>query len=69
MLFHVIPAEAGIQSHSERDFSSLQILWTPVFIEETNQKQFFHTFGESGDFPRQGAGFEMKNHEEERGGE
>jgi hypothetical protein len=26
----VIPAKAGIQSRSERDFKYLKILWTPV---------------------------------------
>ena len=26
----VIPAKAGIQSRSERDFKHLKILWTPV---------------------------------------
>ena len=52
-MFHVIPAElvpegfnpgAGIQSRTERDFSRLQILWTPVFTGETNRRQFSHTF-------------------------
>jgi hypothetical protein len=50
VLFHVIPAKAGIQSRSERDFSRLQILWTPVFTGETNRRQFFHSF------PHQGGG-------------
>jgi hypothetical protein len=44
LLFHVIPAEAGIQSRTERDFSGLQILWTPVYTGETNRRQFPHTF-------------------------
>jgi hypothetical protein len=38
VLFHVIPAKAGIQSRSERDFKRLQILWTPVFTGETTRK-------------------------------
>jgi hypothetical protein len=44
VLFHVIPAKAGIQSRSERDFSRLEISWTPVFTGETNRRRFFHSF-------------------------
>jgi hypothetical protein len=43
-LFGVIPAKAGIQSRSERDFKDLQINWTPVFTGVTTKRQFFHTF-------------------------
>jgi hypothetical protein len=49
VLFHVIPAEAGIQSRSEWDFKRLRIAWTPVFTGETNRRQFFHTFPQSGE--------------------
>jgi len=40
----VIPAKAGIQSRSERDFKPLRNAWTPVFTGVTTKRQFFHTF-------------------------
>jgi len=36
VLFHVIPAKAGIQCFRGTD-------WTPVFTGETAEIQFFHT--------------------------
>jgi hypothetical protein len=35
MRIPVIPAKAGIQSRSERDYKYLRILWTPVFTGVT----------------------------------
>jgi hypothetical protein len=48
VLFHVIPAKAGIQFRSERDFSRLQMPWTPVFTGETKTGQFFRIFNPGG---------------------